>query len=63
MSRSTMRSCPTMTRLTSNSVRSSRAAASATVDESVGSVDTALLTEAGTSLRDLYVVVAGIGFR
>ena len=37
MSRSTMRSCPTMMRLTSNRVRSSRADASATVVESVGS--------------------------
>ena len=40
MSRSTMRSWPTMTRFTSNSVRSRRAEAWETMDESVGSTGT-----------------------
>ena len=48
MRRSTMRSWPTMIRFTSNKVRSRRADASATVDESTGSTGTgALLTAKG----------------
>ena len=60
-SRSIMRSWPTMICLTSNRARSRRAEASATVVESVGSKDTALLAEGCRNGR-LYVARANLDF-